>query len=321
MSEAYFVGIDTSNYTTSVALCDREGRVLANIKAPMPVSEGGRGLRQSDAVFAHIKNLPAVLEQLRATLGGRRPTAVGVSATPRTAEGSYMPCFLTGVAAAEALAVGAEAPLYRFSHQDGHIMAAGYSSGALDTLLGAPFCAFHVSGGTTELVHVVPRGNALEIQLLGGTRDLNAGQAIDRAGVAMGLKFPCGPAMEAAALEYDGRVPRPKVCVHGFECNLSGLENLAAGMYHGEEDLPRTAAFVLSFVGHTLRELCRNVRAAYPGEPVLFAGGVMSNSIIKNMIGHDAGIYYSEPAFSADNAAGVALLCRRAWLAEEKQNG
>lgn len=321
MSELRFVGIDTSNYTTSAALCDGEGRVLANLKAPLPVAEGGRGLRQSEAVFAHIKKLPGVLELLTQALDGARVTAVGVSATPRSAVGSYMPCFLSGVAAAEALAVGAGAPLYRFSHQDGHIMAAGYSSGALETLLDAPFCAFHVSGGTTELVHVEPRGGFFDITLLGGTRDLNAGQAIDRAGVAMGLKFPCGPAMEAAALTFDGKLPRPHVCVDGFECNLSGLENLAAGMYHGEDDLPKTAAFVLNFVGHTLRQLCRNVRAAYPGEPVLFAGGVMSNSIIKDMIGRDDGIYYSEPAFSADNAAGVALLCRRAFMAQEVCRG
>ncbi len=316
MNEARFVGIDTSNYTTSGAVCDGEGRVLANIKLPLPVAEGGRGLRQSDAVFSHIKNLPEVLAQVRAALDGHRATAVGVSATPRNAEGSYMPCFLSGVAAASALAVGAGAPLYRFSHQDGHIMAAGYSSGGLDVLLSAPFCAFHVSGGTTEIVRVVPRGNAFDVTILGGTRDLNAGQAIDRAGVAMGLKFPCGPALEQAALTYTGKLPRPRICVDGLECNLSGLENLAASMYGGEDDLPRTAAFVLNFVGQTLRALCRNVRAAYPGEPVLFAGGVMSNSIIKNIIGSEEGIYYSEPAFSADNAAGVSLLCRRAWMAE-----
>lgn len=320
MNEARFVGIDTSNYTTSGAICDGEGRVLANIKLPLAVAEGGRGLRQSDAVFSHIKNLPEVLEQLRSALDGHRVTAVGVSATPRNAEGSYMPCFLSGVAAASALAAGAGVPLYRFSHQDGHIMAAGYSSGGLDVLLGAPFCAFHVSGGTTEIVRVVPRENAFEVTLLGGTRDLNAGQVIDRAGVAMGLKFPCGPALEQAALSYNGKLPRPRICVEGLECNFSGLENLAASMYGGENDLPLTAAFVLRFVGQTLRALCGNVRAAYPGEPVLFAGGVMSNSIIKDLVGREKGIYYSEPAFSADNAAGVSLLCRRAWMSEVKRD-
>lgn len=320
MSELRFVGIDTSNYTTSGAVCDGEGRVLANIRLPLAVAEGGRGLRQSDAVFAHIKNLPAVMERMSDVLDGRSVTAVGVSATPRDAEGSYMPCFLSGVAAATAFAAGAGAPVYRFSHQDGHIMAAGYSSGGLDTLLGGPFCAFHVSGGTTEIVRVVPDGCRFNVTLLGGTRDLNAGQAIDRAGVAMGLKFPCGPELEKAALSYVGKTPKPHVCVDGLECNLSGLENLAAGMYADGHDLPRTAAFVLNFVGHTLRTLCRNLQTAYPGEPVLFAGGVMSNSIIKDIIGREDGIYYSEPAFSADNAAGVALLCRRAWSAEDTRH-
>lgn len=321
MSDIRFVGIDTSNYTTSGAVCDSEGRVLANIKLPLPVAAGGCGLRQSDAVFAHIKNLPSVMKQLGEALEGGRAAAVGVSATPRDADGSYMPCFLSGVAAACSFAAGADVPLYRFSHQDGHIMAAGYSSGGLDRLLSAPFCAFHVSGGTTEIVHVIPRGDAFDVTLIGGTRDLNAGQAIDRAGVAMGLKFPCGPALEQAALGFEGKLPRPKICVSGLECNLSGLENMAASMYGEGQELERTAAFVLSFVGHTLRALCKNVRAAYPGEPVLFAGGVMSNSIIKNIIGHEDGIYYSEPAFSADNAAGVALLCRRKWLEEVGHGG
>ena len=157
MKKECFVGFDTSNYTTSVAVCDADGSVIANLKAPLPVKEGERGLRQSDAVFAHIKNLPTLADRLADVLRqGFEPVAVGVSSTPRDAEGSYMPCFLSGVAAARSFAAAKGLTVYEFSHQSGHIMAAAYSSGYADKLLEKPFLAFHVSGGTTEMLLVKP---------------------------------------------------------------------------------------------------------------------------------------------------------------------
>lgn len=306
-----YVGIDTSNYTTSAALADEAGEVISNIKIPLRVGEGGVGLRQSDALFAHIKNLPRVMEELRGAMAGRAPAAVGYSSSPRDGEGSYMPCFLAGVAAAEALAAGAGVPACRFSHQAGHIMAAAYSSGEEAGLLASPFCAAHVSGGTTELLHVTPSREGFEIKPLGGTLDLNAGQAIDRAGVAMGLEFPCGPELERLAGSFTGTVPGPRVSVRGLECNLSGLENQAAKLYAETSDPPLVAAFVLDFVGRTLVELTKNLRASYAGLPLLCAGGVMGNSIIRAMLEPLGGVYFARPAFSSDNAAGTALLARR----------
>ncbi len=320
MSVPLFVGIDTSNYTTSAALCDNDGVVVANIKEPLPVRAGEVGLRQSDALFAHIKNLPAVMGRLREAIGRHTAAAVGVSVTPRDAENSYMPCFLAGRAAAHAFAAAGGIRVFDFSHQSGHIMAAAYSSGALDTLIAAPHCAFHVSGGTTEILHVTPRRGGFDIKKIGGTKDLNAGQAIDRAGTAMGLSFPCGPQLEQLALENKQKIPRPRISVCGLECNLSGLENLAHSLYSSTNDPSLTAAFVLSFVGQTLLELTRNLRAQYPNLPLLYAGGVMGNSIIKSMLAGVGGVYFSEPEFSSDNAAGVALLCRAEYLYGRGEN-
>lgn len=316
MSEPCFVGIDTSNYTTSVAMCDREGRVIANLKRPLPVAEGGCGLRQSDALFAHVKNLPHIMGDAAEAMRGYTVAAIGVSSRPRDAEGSYMPCFLAGEAAAESLrtGVGADTPIYRFSHQSGHIMAAAYSSGKADVLMSAQFGAFHVSGGTTELVLVKPRQTGFDVTLVGGTSDLNAGQAIDRVGVAMGLKFPCGPELERLANTNTKKIPRPKICVRGLECNLSGLENLALSLLTQTEDRPLVAAYVLKFIGETLKAMASELRAEYNELPLLFAGGVMSNGIIKDMLRGLGGVYFSEPAFSADNAAGISLLCRAEHL-------
>ncbi len=319
-----YVGFDTSNYTTSAAACTRDGEgrvtVIANCKAPLPVEPGARGLRQSDAVFAHTRNLPAVVRALGEVLsaGGYRVAGIGVSATPRDAEGSYMPCFLSGIAAAEAFAVGCGAEVYRFSHQSGHIMAALYSSGAMSEgrLLTSPFLAFHVSGGTTEAVEAHPRADGFDVTLLGGGADLHAGQVIDRIGVLMGLDFPCGRAMEALAAENTQKLPPIKVSVRDFQCHLSGVENQAAALWKKTGDAPLVSAFVLTYIAKTLRRLTGDLQAARAdaGEaplPVVYAGGVMSNKFIRPILKEGAAwpIYFSEPAFSADNAAGTAILC------------
>ena len=304
----FYIGIDTSNYTTSAALFDaKECKFYSNVKRLLAVDNGARGLRQSDAVFAHIKNLPEVSAEAFAEIDPAALCALGVSATPRDADGSYMPCFLSGVAAATTLANAAKKPLHTFSHQAGHVMAAIWSSGSRD-LLTREFIAFHVSGGTTEMLSVKPRGTAFVIDKLGGTIDLNAGQCIDRVGVMMGLTFPCGPRMEELALANNEKLPKAKLCVKGGQCNLSGVENKAAQMLADGKSHEYVAAYVLDFIGRTLIELTRGALDT-KDMPVLYAGGVMSNSIIKAMIakeGFDA--RFSEPKFSSDNAAGCALL-------------
>ncbi|MBQ8140825.1 MAG: peptidase M22 [Clostridia bacterium] len=310
-----FVGFDTSNYTTSAAVCSYDGEIVANLKFPLRVKSGECGLRQSDAVFAHVKNLPELTARLAEVLKqGYEPLAVGVSSKPRDAEDSYMPCFLAGVAAANSFAAAADIPVLPFSHQNGHIMAAAYSSGHADKLLTGEFIAFHVSGGTTEALLVKPFGNTIKTELVGATLDLNAGQVIDRVGVALGLDFPCGARLESLALEYRGRIPKPRISVKNGYCNLSGLENMALGLYGKEKDASATAAFVFEFIRRTLAEMCRQIMDKYGSMPVLFGGGVMSNTYMRNDIRQSFEAYFSAPEFSADNAAGIALLCRKEYL-------
>lgn len=293
-----WLGIDTSNYTTSAALADENG-IVCNCKLPLPVAEGARGLRQSDAVFAHVRNLPQVMEMV----GKRTLTAVGYSATPRDAEDSYMPCFGAGEAVARSIAALNGLPIYRFSHQAGHIAAAIYSSGR--DLWDSEFLAFHVSGGTTELLHV----NHGVITCVGGTEDLNAGQAIDRIGVMLGLHFPCGAQLEALA--GDTVSARPRVCVRDLTCNLSGLENRARRMLEEGKPHEEIAAYTLEFIEKTLDKLTENAIARFGKLPVLYAGGVMSNRRIRAALSRRFDASFAEPQFSCDNAAGIALLCRR----------
>lgn len=318
MERDCYVGFDTSNYTTSAAVCSGGGEILANIRIPLPVREGERGLRQSDAVFFHNRNLPAVCRELREAVRGLEVRAVGCSVRPRNAEGSYMPCFLAGQAAAEAFAAARNLPVYACSHQEGHIMAALYSAGEAERLLRAPFVAFHVSGGTTEAVYAVPQEGRFRVELLGGSADLHAGQAIDRAGVMMGIPFPCGKEMEALAAQNRKPVPVPKVSVRDGVCHFSGLENLAQKLWRETGDRALVSAFVLEFCARTLKGLTDYAETRKPGVPVVYAGGVMSNRYLQSVLAHTAR-YFAEPQFSADNAAGTALLCRMRARAKDAE--
>ena len=310
MSEKKIIlGIDTSNYTTSVALMYDDGELIANVKRPLSVNDGERGLRQSEAVFSHIKNIPSAMSEVREYLAGRSPSAVGVSAKPRNVDGSYMPCFLSGLATAEGIAASLGVPIYKFSHQCGHIMAALYSSGSEDLMSGR-FAAFHVSGGTTELLSVRGGECGFDAELVGGTKDLNAGQIIDRIGVFLGMPFPAGPHLERAALEYTGKIPSKKVSVSGTYANLSGLENMARKLYEESGDAAKTAAFVFEYIGNAIVAMCDNYMLEYGEMPFVFAGGVMCNSIIKRKLSSRFDARFAEPMMSADNAVGIAELTR-----------
>ncbi len=317
MKKAVYVGFDTSNYTTSAAVCSEAGEILANIRILLPVKPGERGLRQSEALFYHNRNLPAVCEELQRALCGLEVRAVGCSVSPRSEEGSYMPCFLAGRAAAGAFAAARDLELRTCSHQDGHIMAALYSSGGLSLLESNGFAAFHVSGGTTEVLLVKPRQCGFDVTCIGGTADLHAGQAIDRVGVLMGLQFPCGKAIEALAAENTKPVPKPKISVKDGSCHFSGLENLAGKLWRETEDRALVSAFVLAYCAETLKALTVFVDQSYPDIPVVYAGGVMSNRYLQGELAKRGNCYFAAPEFSADNASGVALLCRRAAMAEK----
>lgn len=312
MTEELILGIDTSNYTTSLSLLTSTGHLVANLRRLLTVKEGERGLRQSDAVFAHTKNLPALMNELAAFLNGRSPSAVGVSIRPRNVEGSYMPCFLSGVSVAESISCTLGIPIYRFSHQCGHIMAGLYSSGRVD-FGDREIAAFHVSGGTTELLRVKRAEVGFNAEMVGGTLDLNAGQVIDRIGVMLGLQFPAGGALEQLASENKTKIPRKKPSVKGMNVSLSGLENMAQRLYKETNDKALTAAFVFDHIGEALSLMSEGYISAYGNSPILYAGGVMRNSIIRKKLSERFDAFFAEPDMSSDNAVGIAVLTAEAY--------
>lgn len=302
-----FLGIDTSNYTTSVAVITSDGRVIQK-KRLLPVKAGERGIRQSDAVFHHTKAYPELLEDLMKAVS-EPISAVGVSISPTTEEGSYMPCFLVGESVATALSSALNVPLFKFSHQQGHIAAALYSANKTE-LFSGKFIAFHVSGGTTDAVLCECSNNTMKITPVASSNDLKAGQAVDRIGVKMGLLFPCGKELEKLALKSE-KIYKNKIKLYDGDCSLSGLENKCLKMLQSGESNEDTAKFLLSYIADTLSEMVKDIFWKYGELPLVFAGGVMSNSIIREIITSRFNASFAEPEFSCDNAAGIALLAKQ----------
>ena len=304
------LGLDTSNYTTSAAVFDGErGRNQGRL---LEVRPGELGLRQSDALFQHVKHLPEVVEALLGEEGLGTVQAVGASTRPRAVEGSYMPCFLAGASQGQVLSQVLGVPFYAFSHQQGHLAAAAWSAGRLD-LLDRPFLAWHLSGGTTELLRVEPEedGVAVRAEILGGTSDISAGQLIDRTGVLLGLSFPAGKEVEKLSRQAQKR-EYYKVKVNGLTFSLSGMENKVRQMVQRGEEPAEIAWFAQETVCRVVQACTKAAMEEYPGLPVLCSGGVASNGRLKELLRQNCGALFAQPQFSTDNAMGTAVLTWRA---------
>ncbi len=304
----YYLGIDTSNYTTSLALYNSEDNSVIQSKKLLPVKTGELGLRQSDALFHHTKQLPELFKELFKGVAGEIK-AVGVSVKPRNAEGSYMPCFLAGESVATAIASANNIPLYKTSHQVGHILAALYSANKL-YLVKSPFIAFHVSGGTTDCLYVEPDENEIiKISEIGTSLDLKAGQAVDRVGLIMGLDFPCGKELEKIALMSD-KDYKIKTILKDSNCCLSGIENKCRKMLDDGEEKCNVAKFCLDSIYSAVSAMTDYALSEYGNLPIIYAGGVMSDKIIQNKLSEKFSAFFAEPEYSCDNASGVALFAK-----------
>ena len=298
-----YLGIDTSNYTTSAAAFD--GRDGVNRSRLLDVAPGQLGLRQSDALFSHVKRLPVLMEQLFSAVSPGEIQAVAVSTRPRAVEGSYMPCFLAGVAVAKSLAAALGVPCHEVSHQQGHVAAALWSAGRMD-LMDKPHLAWHLSGGTTELLSITPEGKNVRAEKIGGTSDISAGQIMDRTGKLLALPFPAGKALDQLSQGMDVKPFRVKT--QGLTFSLSGLENQVAAFYQRTNSPEETAAFAVSSVCDVVLRTTREAQKQYPGLEVVFSGGVASNVTLRRVCGFGV---FAAPQFSTDNAMGVAVLAER----------
>ena len=306
-----YLGFDTSNYTTSVAYFD--GHNGENRSRLLDVKPGELGLRQSDAVFSHVKRLPELADALFASVESRQICAIGVSTRPRAVDGSYMPCFLTGVSAAKTMASALGVPCYEFSHQQGHITAALWSAGRMD-LMEKPHLAWHLSGGTTELLLVEPDDGCVKATQIGGTSDISAGQIMDRTGKLLSLAFPSGKPLDALSREPGGK-QFFKVKTKDLSFSFSGLQNKIEAYFREGHTSQETAYYAVFSVCDAVRRVTEEALRRYPGMEVVFSGGVASNAMLRDTFSAYHSVF-AQPAFSTDNAMGIAVLT---WMQENRR--
>ena len=304
------LGIDTSCYTSSAAVMDQEGKLVAEARIPLVVKPGGRGLAQSEMVFQHVRNLPVLMEEIRRSIGPKaRIVCVAASGKPRPVEGSYMPVFLVGLGSARTLGAALSCPVFEISHQENHILAGMWSSGGE---FDPEFLALHVSGGTTEILFVRKNTDRFEVQLIGGTRDLHAGQFIDRVGVAMGLPFPAGPHLERLAATCTGKATLTPVSVSGTQISFSGPETHVQRWLASSPEPSEVAASVQRCVADSLNRSLAAAIAQTGVKTVLLVGGVAANRFIRRCVADflsgsvQAALRVPSPEFSGDNAVGAA---------------
>ncbi|GAB6138809.1 Kae1-like domain-containing protein [Halanaerobaculum tunisiense] len=303
------LGIDTSNYTTSVALMKQTGRLVTQARELLKVAEGQRGLRQSKAVFQHINQLPAVIKKVLEKTD-QELTKVVVSDRPRANKDSYLPVFRVGESQAKTLANTLNIPLVKVSHQEGHLQAGVWSS----SLEAQEFLAVHISGGTTELLKVtsVPEEIGFEVATLGGSEDLHAGQFVDRVGVELGLSFPAGPDLEELAQEGKAGAVEVPTAVQDYQISFSGPASAAMRLIEQGKKKANIALAVQQAIADSLQEVLKNAIQGEELKDVLIVGGVAANQYIRdrlhNRLQAEANLYFADPQWSSDNAIGTTAL-------------
>ncbi len=312
-----FLGIDTSCYTTSIAAVDENGNLIAQQRKLLSVAEGERGLRQSEAFFKHVNNFPELYEKLLEQIPEPKIQAVCVSTQPRGMGNSYMPVFFAGRRMAETIAMTLNVPLFSTDHQQGHVQAALYQS----DLSSQRFCAVHLSGGTTEVLLVHEKPTEYKIKILASSKDINAGQLIDRLGVAMKMPFPAGKSVDEHAVKHSGaRIVLP---IHASmeDCSFSGTEAAALRELEAGADMDMLCEAIMSAIARTMAKMMGG-SAYYAGtQDILMAGGVSSSLYLRKTLpvllekrGMHFNLHFSPAEFSSDNAVGVALLCRKKYI-------
>lgn len=310
MKSKYVLGIDTSNYKTSVAVIDDNQSIICDIRRFLEVKQGEKGLRQSDALFQHVKNLPEMIEEVRAEFEGALD-AVAYSSKPRPLEGSYMPVFLAGESVARAIGASLDIPVYGYSHQEGHIEAIkAYSSLKEEK----QFLACHFSGGTTEVLNVSALEDGYKIDIVGGSKDISFGQVLDRAGVALNLNFPAGELLDNIAVEANEETKvLTAIKVKDGWLNLSGMDTQlgrAIAISTDYEPLIREVFHKVADAMVKMAVQCAEKTGIYK---LIMAGGVSSSQYIRTHISgtlaeYGISVSFNNGGLAQDNAVGTALL-------------
>ena len=157
---------------------------------------------------------------------------------------------------------------------------------------------------------VEPAGKNVVCTKIGGTSDISAGQLIDRTGQLLQLPFPSGKHLDALSQEAVGK-DLFKVKCADMIFSLSGVQNKVQ-QYHEKNGIPaETAAYALRCVAFAVFQATKQALDRHPGLPVVFSGGVASNTMLRQAL-EPLNPIFAQPQYSTDNAMGVAVLAHRA---------
>ncbi len=313
MSSNLVLGIDTSNYKTSVAVINKEQSIVCDIRKFLNVKQGEKGLRQSDALFQHVKNLPELIEKACEICDGEFD-AIAYSSKPRPVEGSYMPVFLAGESLARSIGAMMNVPVFEFSHQEGHIEAIKTYSDIKDS---EEFLACHFSGGTSELLKVSEIHTGYNIDIIGGSKDIAFGQVIDRTGVLLGMNFPAGEEMDHIALKTQVQESMiSPIKVYDGWLNLSGIDTQVKRVIeeiNGKVETDGLVRELFERISDAMYKMIVQGAEISGINNIIMAGGVSSSEFIRSKISpklKNVGIHivFGDNGLSQDNAVGTALL-------------
>lgn len=295
----HVLGIDTSNYKTSVAVTDRNGNIICDFRQLLQVKSGNKGLRQSEAFFQHIKVLPDLIEKAMSLDEFKKIAAVSVSTKPRPLDDSYMPVFKAGESIGKSIAASLGVKLFSFSHQEGHIEAVKYYSTLKNE---TKFLCFHLSGGTCELLKIENE----KIEIIGGSKDISFGQLLDRIGVGLGLDFPAGEELDKLAFSSQQSNIIKKIELQGLYFNLSGVETKSLRNLETEGLVPE----IFEKISDLLVRLSLKAIEETSTQNIIFTGGVAESLFIRDRIMKNVHgtIEFGPRDLSSDNAVGISLL-------------
>lgn len=307
MPEEVVLGIDTSCYTTSMAVMNTHGELLRDERKILAVKKGNCGLAQSEMVFQHTRNLPELFDNI--PWEKYRVVAIGVTDQPRPLEDSYMPAFLTGLGLARNLAKVLHVPLYTFSHQENHLAAGVWSAHGPEA---DEFIMLHASGGTTDFLLARRQAKGrFSLEPIGASIDLHAGQFIDRVGVALGLQFPCGPFLEELAGKANTPVELP-IWVQEGNISFSGPCTKATRLAAAGSAKSALALGTETAIGKTFAKALEYLCRAKNKKDVLLVGGVSANGLIGKIVTEaltkkNYRVYIPQPRYCGDGAVGAAF--------------
>ena len=302
------LGIETSCDDTGVALYDRDRGLRAHALYSQLSHEAFGGVVPELASRDHIQKLLPLIDSL---LRESSVALSDLSGIAYTAGPGLAGALLVGAALARSLAFGLAIPAIGVHHLEGHLLAPLLEDEGPEF----PFLALLVSGGHTLLADVSALGS---YTILGESRDDAAGEAFDKSAKVLGLGYPGGPAISAAAQRGSSigiSLPRPLTDRPGLEFSFSGLKT---ALLHAAQEHPldsarqaNLACALQEAIVDTLAIKCRRALVASGHKRLVIAGGVGANQLLRSRLTQETrdlgvALYYPRPTFCTDNGAMIA---------------